>query len=415
MALSRITRAGNYLQAAGQRIVLHGMNDTDVFPTKCLYLRGIGGNTYLPRNNLFPSTPGGDLPCMTIDEFFWKYFWLMRYYGMNLLRTSDGYGYGVMRELFYNFRPKWDGLMASMLKMAEWNRVYVSFGLGSPQGYSAKQATETDAELAARVAAWEADNAFKPDSPKYNEFVKFCKDVVSTEVCKRSPAVAFWEYANEPDGDWTYDHWWKLQGPTKVEAEAAWQAWAIRLVNDIRSADHSHLDTIGVAAGKFHGYGQADFLNANSNPSDIAHEHIYGRRVTYDWNTGDYFYKMRQWADSLNKPVFMGEYGYDCWQKCTDPNNADYDTYHNYLPVEISGAPWVRSPYRQLYSRWDTQVLYETGCDAMTSMMIPYYPNWPPTQSVLDSIPPIPASDPNPDAARVVDAEAYRAMIAMLR
>lgn len=393
--------AGSQLYIGNTPAQFLGMNDTVVFPYHCLYVKNPTQYPgYLTRNSLFTSTPEGSLPCTNVDEFWWKYFWLMRYYGFNLLRTSDGWGYTVMRDLFYNYPAKWDMLMESMLKMASWNQVYISFGMGSPNGYKSDWTQ-------AQIDAWILDNEFKLDSPRYNAYVKFQQDVLLT--IKDRPEIAFVEYANEPDGDGPFNQWWSRFGTKTGGAQDAWAEWSNRLVNDIRAVDHSHLDTMGTCAGAmFHGYSEDAFNRTNVFPIDIVHQHLYSRNVSY---TNNALYQYKQWANARGKPCFLGEYGYDCWQKCPSSDT----TYHYFLPDEYATTPCAsggtRTSYAQLFSKWDTHVAIEVGWNAMTCMMIPYYVNeftypgqfvapngatWPPSAAVMAMIPPVPTEDPNP-------------------
>jgi hypothetical protein len=406
MALSKVVQVGKELQAAGQRFIGHGFNDTIMLPYKTLLAENY--SQYLTSNALFPTTPRGEIPASTVEEFMWKYFWLLNHYGVNLMRTSNGYTYSRLSDCFYNHRAWWDKIVGSMLKMANWNKVYIVFGFGSPLGPPSGGTPE-------QIAAWEANNAYKLGSPEYLKYVKLAKDIMPLYL--DDPAILCWEIANEPDGDGPWRVWWsKLAGvphdtnPTLVHqvAEQAWHDWSNQICNDIMPFDPTHLFTMGTAAGALmHGYGETDFKRANDHPCQITHQHIYGKRVSFDYDpVNDYFAKMKKWSNDLGKPCLLGEYGYDCW---------DYALGHYMLPAEYGGG---QTDYAQLYSKWDTQVAYEVGIDAMASMMIPYYPDWPPSQALMDSIPPMPSEDPNPigtvTEARFVDSAASLGMNALL-
>ncbi len=190
-------------------------------------------------------------------------------------------------DAWENRRSEYYELLDAFVEMAEKTDSYLVFTLS---GYAEPTINQTTVQL------------FTPGSKFYARFVLYASDVINRYA--PSGRVIF-ELSNEPDNE-TYVSWW---GADRWNRYIAWEK---QLINDVR-ANLKVPALIGMGhalGGTFFGYqwDSGAFIKEPNAPLDFSSVHLYwfgAPQSDIIWQ----YSKVKEFADSLGKPLLWGEHG----------------------------------------------------------------------------------------------------------
>ena len=146
------------------------------------------------------------------------------------------------------------------------------------------------------AGVWDHDEFFRNETIKgiYRDYITYVLNRVNSITgiaYKNDPAIIMWDLMNEP----------------RCNDRAALYAWVDEMAGYIKSIDKNHLVTTGSE-----GQMASDFIETHKSKNiDVASFHLYPESWGYSEQQADDYIKYHALAakNSLNKPVFLGEFG----------------------------------------------------------------------------------------------------------
>jgi len=311
---ARLTVVGTHLAIGGVTVnpsvpIIDGVDDTTVL--QWMILAYINGKPqYSGWNQNFPTAAAwqtnNNYTCYSVDDCWDKYFRLMKYYSLTMLRVGGGntWGTDIMFKAWLNNRTLFYSVLDSMADNAQEYGIYVTLNLAGTQDFPAYM-------FGANGDAFSAANtAFNTSSAAYANFTKYANDVM--KQMNASAGIGVIDLWNEPDHDKVYKRYWNndtyfAAGTGRVN----FTTWGTKLAQDTAIyADNGanfHPRVLGAACqGMMFGWGQSNF-NActGSIPFEINSRHYYSKA-----NDTYLFTNPEAWSDATGKPLFWNELGY---------------------------------------------------------------------------------------------------------
>jgi hypothetical protein len=405
-----LTASGTQLMDGSVPVRLNGVNDTTVLAWELASIMGQYPGYEYSNHNLpqypVPGSSNSDkdckIPSSSYKEFWYKYFWLLKYglggsissappYGyhadvmgsttLNHLRVGghDEWGRSWQYKAFKDHRAQSDEAMKDLLEMAYVHGMYVNVTMGGGNPEDANFGTSGD--------------LFTVGTERYNNFVQWAADYIN--AYGGYPILACFDLYNEPIN---FDAsgkspWWVARYGTAVVPMAtsglrqdyeAWEVAAIKwkraLLADVKAkVTRSPRPLITIGGGNYSifwsiwdWHTQEVFEKEKKRAQDYSESDDLVIGHPYNGAEDDYLYNWNnQTKNFLNKPAYSEEWGYN-------QTGPPYDPPYSYWP-------YADLEYQKYGFNACVMVLRDMPAPTGSGLPKLPYPGYPIPQSMMDA------------------------------